>query len=146
MSGGENWQLSNDATGIMLHCTMRPGALRRGDAAPVLVRWIGKTDMNAPVTQDHFEFSLGNLSYIGPSYEEPQTARVNAPSGTSKSWFGRIVSAFAEWRQRQAVLQEMQTMSDRELSDIGLSRSDLAHVFDPKFAADHARGRDYTAY
>ena len=102
--------------------------------------------MNAPVAQDHFEFSLGSLSYIGPSYEEPQTARVNAPGGPAKSWFGRFMTAFAEWRQRQVVLQEMQTMSDRELSDIGLSRADLARVFDPKFAADHSRGRDYIAY
>ncbi len=102
--------------------------------------------MNAPVTRDQFQFSLGQLSYIGPSYEEPPTARVNAPGGSAKTWFGRIVSAFAEWRQRQAVLQEMQTMSDRELSDIGLSRADLARVFDPKFAADHSRGRDYIAY
>ena len=102
--------------------------------------------MNAPIAKDHFEFSLGNLSYIGPRYEEPQTARVNAPSGDTKSWFGRLVSAIAEWRQRHAVLQEMQTMSDRELSDIGLSRSDINRVFDRSFAQDHARGRDYIAY
>ena len=37
-------------------------------------------------------------------------------------------------------------MSDRELSDIGLSRADLPRVFDPAFASDHARGRDYVAY
>jgi uncharacterized protein YjiS (DUF1127 family) len=102
--------------------------------------------MNAPIAKDQFEFSLGNLSYIGPRYEEPQTARVNAPSGDTKSWFGRLVSAIAEWRQRHAVLQEMQTMSDRELSDIGLSRSDINRVFDRSFAQDHARGRDYIAY
>lgn len=102
--------------------------------------------MNAPVTQDQFQFSLGNLSYIGPSYEEPQTARVNSPRGETKSWFGRLVSALAEWRQHQVVLQEMQTMSDRELSDIGLSRSDVSRVFDPSFAKDHARGRDYIAF
>ncbi len=102
--------------------------------------------MNAPITKDQLEFSLGNLSYIGPRYEEPQTARVNSPSGDTKSWFGRLVSAVAGWRQRQAVLQEMQTMSDRELSDIGLSRSDISRVFDPSFAQDHARGRDYIAY
>ena len=38
-------------------------------------------------------------------------------------------------------------MTDRELADIGLTRSDLARVFDPAFAADRARGRsDYIAY
>jgi uncharacterized protein YjiS (DUF1127 family) len=40
----------------------------------------------------------------------------------------------------------MQTMSDRELSDIGLSRGDLARVFDPAFAADYSRARNYIAY
>jgi uncharacterized protein YjiS (DUF1127 family) len=130
----------------MLHCSIWPGVLRRSDAAPVLVTWIGKTDMNAHATKDHFEFSLGNLSYIGPSYEEPQTERVNPASGSSKSWFGRLTSAIGEWRQRHAVLQEMQTMTDRELSDIGLSRADLGRVFDPAFATDYSRGRNYGAY
>lgn len=102
--------------------------------------------MNAPAAKDQFEFSLGNLSYIGPRYEEPQTTRVNLPSGETKSWFGRLVTAVADWRQRQLVLQEMQTMSDRELSDIGLSRAELGRVFDPSFAQDHARSRDYIAY
>jgi uncharacterized protein YjiS (DUF1127 family) len=32
-------------------------------------------------------------------------------------------------------------MSDRELSDIGLSRADVPRVFDPSFVADHTRGR-----
>jgi uncharacterized protein YjiS (DUF1127 family) len=40
----------------------------------------------------------------------------------------------------------MAMMTDHELSDIGLSRADLARVFDPAFAADHTRGRDYIAY
>ena len=102
--------------------------------------------MNAPIAKDQFEFSLGNLSYIGPRYEEPQTDRVNSPSGDTKSWFGRLMSAVTEWRQRQSVLHEMETMSDRELSDIGLSRSDISRVFDRSFAQDHARGRDYIAY
>jgi uncharacterized protein YjiS (DUF1127 family) len=43
-------------------------------------------------------------------------------------------------------MQEMAMMTDRELSDIGLSRSDLSRVFDPTFAADRARGGDYIAY
>ena len=37
-------------------------------------------------------------------------------------------------------------MTDRELSDIGLSRSDLARVFDPAFAAARDRGHEYIGY
>ena len=102
--------------------------------------------MNAPITKDHFTFSLGNLSYIGPEYEAVQTAPIRPlPAGIGK-WLKTCFRAVAEWRKRQAVLQEMQLMTDRELLDIGLTRSDLSRVFDPKFAADHARGRDYIAY
>ena len=43
-------------------------------------------------------------------------------------------------------MQEMSLMTDRELSDIGLSRSDLARVFDPAFAAARDRGHEYIAY
>jgi uncharacterized protein YjiS (DUF1127 family) len=43
-------------------------------------------------------------------------------------------------------MQELAMMSDRDLSDIGLSRSDIVRVFDPAFATEHGRGRDYIAY
>jgi uncharacterized protein YjiS (DUF1127 family) len=102
--------------------------------------------MNAPVARDQFEFSLGNVSYIGPAYEDPQTAEFKPSEHGAGGWLRKLMSAVAEWHQRQAVLREMQTMSDRELSDIGLSRADLTRVFDPAFAADYTRGRNYIAY
>jgi uncharacterized protein YjiS (DUF1127 family) len=37
-------------------------------------------------------------------------------------------------------------LTEHELADIGLTRADLPRVFDPAFAAEHARGRDYIAY
>jgi uncharacterized protein YjiS (DUF1127 family) len=40
----------------------------------------------------------------------------------------------------------MDLLTERELSDIGLSLSDVPRVFDPAFAADHRRGRDTGAY
>jgi uncharacterized protein YjiS (DUF1127 family) len=43
-------------------------------------------------------------------------------------------------------MQGLAMMSDRDLSDIGLTRSDIGRVFDPAFAVEHARGRDYIAY
>lgn len=103
--------------------------------------------MNATVGKDQLTaFSLGNASYIGPSYEEPQSRTASSPDGARRGWLSRFMAAVGAWRQRQVVLQEMQTMSDRELTDIGLSRSDLVRVFDPAFAADHARGRNYIAF
>jgi uncharacterized protein YjiS (DUF1127 family) len=103
--------------------------------------------MNATVGKDQLAaFSLGNVSYIGPSYEEPQTRTTDTPEGGHQGWVSRLMAAVAAWRQRQVVLQEMQTMTDRELADIGLSRSDLRRVFDPAFVADYARSRDYIAF
>lgn len=63
-----------------------------------------------------------------------------APSG----FFGRLHSAWRwliEFPRRRAVLDELNMLSDHELSDIGLTRADLPRVFDPSFAADHEASR-----
>jgi uncharacterized protein YjiS (DUF1127 family) len=95
--------------------------------------------MTAQITKDQLAFSLGNLSYIDSSYDEQLPA---SPATRRRSIFGRL----HEWRQRRQVAAELALMTDRELADIGLSRADLPRVFDPAFAADHARGCDYIAY
>jgi uncharacterized protein YjiS (DUF1127 family) len=99
--------------------------------------------MNAPMTQDQLNYSLGNLSYVDYSFAEPPVTTVETPKRSLGEWLITVVTAFAEWRRRQATLREMDMLTERELSDIGLSRTDLPRVFDPAFAADHARGRDY---
>ncbi len=43
--------------------------------------------------------------------------------------------------QRRAVFDQLQSMSDRELADIGLERADLARVFDEDFAMKRAPTR-----
>ena len=99
--------------------------------------------MNAPVAKDQFTFSLGNLSYVDSTYDDaPAFAPVEQNHGI-REWFSRRISAFAEWRRRQATLREMEMLTDRELADIGLNRADLPRVFDPAFAADRPRGQDY---
>jgi len=106
--------------------------------------------MNALTSKDQFTFSLGNASYIDHTYneyDEPAAVGVKTPRHGIAPWLKNAVAAFAAWRHRQVVLQEMAMMTDRELADIGLTRSDLARVFDPVFATDRAHGRsDYIAY
>jgi uncharacterized protein YjiS (DUF1127 family) len=87
----------------------------------------------------------GPIQLLAGQYVVHRPSVKPRPSGLGH-WFAAIATAFSAWRQRQAVLQEMQLMTDRELSDIGLSRADLGRVFEPAFATDHARGRDYIAY
>jgi uncharacterized protein YjiS (DUF1127 family) len=74
---------------------------------------------------------LANLPANRISYPEHYAdARSLKPS-----LYGRIV----EWFHRQAAMNELSQLSDRELADIGLGRSDLPNVFDPAFIARRAR-------
>ncbi len=53
------------------------------------------------------------------------------------------VTFLATYPRRRALYDELNAMSDRELRDIGLTRGDLARVFDPDFAAPQlAKPRD----
>ena len=102
--------------------------------------------MSAPITKDQFTFSLGNLSYVDSSYDEPVAPVVKPVKHGLGTWLGHVLHQLADWQRRRAVMQEMSLMTDRELADIGLSRADMKRVFDPNFAADHNRGREYIAY
>jgi uncharacterized protein YjiS (DUF1127 family) len=103
--------------------------------------------MNTPITSNQFGFSLGELTYIGPDFDDgPATAGVSGPKHRLGTWVASLFGKLAEWHRRRAVMYELAMLTDRELSDIGLSRYDLPHVFDPAFVAEHARGRDYIAY
>ena len=101
--------------------------------------------MSAPIAKDQLAFSLGNLSYIGPQYEDVQERARLEHSGFARWIFARG-HAIRAWFEKQAELRELEQMSDRELADIGLGRGDLRRVFDPGFNADVPRGRDYIAY
>jgi uncharacterized protein YjiS (DUF1127 family) len=41
-------------------------------------------------------------------------------------------------KERRRVIRELEAMSDRELTDLGISRYDIPRVFDPKFTAERA--------
>jgi len=54
-----------------------------------------------------------------------------------------LLAFVASLPRRQRELSELNSLSDRELADIGLNRGDINRVHDPKFAADYAeRHRD----
>jgi uncharacterized protein YjiS (DUF1127 family) len=101
---------------------------------------------SGPTANDPFSFSLGQLSYIGPSYEDKSTAYTPATASQTLGWARGLLAKFAEWRHRRAVMQEMAMMTDRELSDIGLTRSEITRVFDPAFAASRWVGQDHIGY
>ena len=102
--------------------------------------------MSAPIAKDQLAFSLGNLSYIGPRYEDVLDRPRLHQGGGIGQWIVAHAHAIGAWFEKQAALRELEMMSDRELADIGLARGDLRRVFDPSFDADVPRGRDYIAY
>jgi uncharacterized protein YjiS (DUF1127 family) len=66
----------------------------------------------------------------------------NAANNNSVGLFGRLARAvngavrhIAEAPRRRAVLAELNVLSDRELADIGLTRTDLPFVFSAEFVA-----------
>ena len=99
--------------------------------------------MNASTSRDQLTFTLGNVSYIGPEFDIDASPVVKPEK---QGWLAAVMARFVAWRRRREVMAEMAMMSDRELADIGLARSELPRVFDPAFAADRVRGRDYIAY
>ncbi|MGI4807527.1 MAG: DUF1127 domain-containing protein [Janthinobacterium lividum] len=77
-------------------------------------------------TNDHIVFLPNTMSY--------SSAAVNRPTGTSRpsglgAAFAKAARYLASIPSRQAVKNELSRLSDRELADIGLSRSEISHVF-----------------
>ena len=89
--------------------------------------------MNA--TLPHAQISLmmsDNLTYR-ETFVEGMEGAVAAPRPTigdrMRGWFQTL----AELPRRRAVIEELRTLSDRELADIGISRADVGRVFDSRF-------------
>ncbi len=54
---------------------------------------------------------------------------------------GSVVRWLADLPRRRAALDELASLSEHELSDIGLTRADLPRLFDPEFVAQRNRER-----
>lgn len=52
---------------------------------------------------------------------------------------GHALRWLAELPRRRQVIDELAALSEHELADIGLTRTDVANVFDPNFALRHNR-------
>ena len=106
----------------------------------------GLTPMSAPLAKTDLVFKLAtSQSYIDEHYDPaPRAAAQPASRGLLRQigdGLASVAQSIRNWADRQATLSEMGMMSDRELSDIGLTRADVPRVFDADFVADHARGR-----
>lgn len=98
--------------------------------------------MSAPIAKDQLAFQLPNQTYVDAHVEEPNLDRPTLPNERPLPnfghWLAERIDGFRAWREKQAAMAEMETMSDRDLLDIGLNRADLHRVFDSAHNADLA--------
>jgi len=105
--------------------------------------------MNAPLAKEQIALLMSDsLTYRSPVVEGTDgtiiTANAAAPSLLQRigGWFSGLLAI----SRRRAVLDELSSLSDRELADIGLNRAELSRVFDPRFAEARARGMAQTGF
>jgi len=103
--------------------------------------------MSAHIADSEFNFRLPSLSYIDAKWEEPELRAASsqalpAPARGLAGWLAARIAAFRTWYRNDRAAMELNAMSDYELMDMGLNRSDLDRVFDPAFNEDlRLRGR-----
>ncbi len=99
--------------------------------------------MNAPLAKEQIALLMSDsLTYRSMVVEGTDGTIVDAnpaPRGLVQR-ISSLVSALLAIPRRRAVLDELSSLSDRELADIGLNRAELRHVFDPRFAETRKRG------
>jgi uncharacterized protein YjiS (DUF1127 family) len=92
--------------------------------------------MNAPLSKEQLaQFMDPNLAYRG-QYVPGLSVPIATPAreGSFSRWLRALGGRISGYLERRAVLAELAQLSDRDLSDIGLSREHLHRVFDPEFA------------
>jgi len=77
----------------------------------------------------HFDARM-QAAYVGTSPRR-DSARNN---GGALAWIAGALRWLVEMLQRRAVIAELDSLSDRELADIGLRRADLPRLFSGHFA------------
>ena len=94
--------------------------------------------MNAPLAKEQIALLMSDsLTYRAPVVEGTD----GTVADRSPSFLDRIrafVAGIAAIPHRRAVIDELSMLTDRELADIGLSRSELGRVFDSRFQARRA--------
>ena len=89
--------------------------------------------MNAPLAKDQLALLMSDSLTYRPTDAVRPTLWQSVKGSLSAA-----VQSLRDMPRRQAVLNELSTLTDRELADIGLHRSELGRVFDPRFAQARA--------
>ena len=93
--------------------------------------------MSSPTAKSQLAFQRPLLSYVDAHQGGPE---LGTPVQPRKSrGILALIAAFKAWRGKRTDMALLSMMTDRELSDIGLTRSDLGRVFDSKLNMDLLR-------
>ena len=84
--------------------------------------------MNTP--RLNAEFNIGPITTLGEGYRSAAEGRL-ALNQTITRHLGNVLARVVAWFRRGTVMAELNSFDDRELADIGLSRSNFTQVFNP---------------
>ena len=104
--------------------------------------------MNVRVANEEMAVMMPtSLSRFAPAGEHDGG---DAPPGTLFARIGAAVQWLMDLPRRRSVIEELSTLTDRELADIGLTRDSLTDVFNHEFASardqEMRRGRTDQIY
>ena len=97
--------------------------------------------MSAQTSKQAVAFQLPEMLSYHSTWDDADYEPVLPPR--RPGWTRRLAAAWRALiaaRRRLAVRQELDSMTDRELADIGINRYDVGRIFDPEFVREH-RGR-----
>lgn len=102
--------------------------------------------MSAQVSKESIALMMPNR--LGHYFrDEPQfMTRPEVPRIDIFGALWALVMWVVEMPRRRAVLDELNALSEHELTDIGLSRSEVTRVFDPSFSEERNAERAAIAY
>ncbi|PHK95667.1 hypothetical protein CR162_07420 [Pseudoroseomonas rhizosphaerae] len=105
--------------------------------------------MDARITKPEFHSATPSAAFAMDEARSVALAAIRARDEAIGQWIRKaIVKAYravVEYPQRRRVKDELSLMTDRELSDIGLSRGDISRVFEGDFEAQASRAANAPA-
>lgn len=94
--------------------------------------------MNTPRLNAEFNIGLNSrMTSLEEGYRQAAEGRLAINQSIARR-LGNSLAGIVAYFRRGTVMAELNNMNDRELADVGLSRSNLAQVFDNNFAREHA--------